>query len=119
MEHSIKSSQPAEPLWTDPGLKSGISVRELISTLKRKKKSAVGEWIVEHSPKILAREEKATTTTIAAGENRQMWTNSKSEGCSRQKQTLTKYSTRVFSGEETGMNKRWFTFGELSGTKQM
>ena len=28
------SSQLAEPLWTDPGLKSGISLCELISTLK-------------------------------------------------------------------------------------
>ena len=27
-----QSSQLAEPLWTDPGLKNGISVRELIST---------------------------------------------------------------------------------------
>ena len=27
-----QSSQSAEPLWTDSGLKSGISVRELIST---------------------------------------------------------------------------------------
>ena len=27
-----QSSQLAEPLWTDPGLKSGISVNELIST---------------------------------------------------------------------------------------
>ena len=27
-----QSSQLAEPLWTDPSLKSGISVRELIST---------------------------------------------------------------------------------------
>ena len=26
-----QSSQLAEPLWTDPGLKSGISLRELIS----------------------------------------------------------------------------------------
>ena len=35
--------QLAEPLWTDPGQTRGISVRELISTLKkkeRKKKSA-------------------------------------------------------------------------------
>ena len=30
-----KSSQLAEPLWTDPSLKSGISLRELISTLKK------------------------------------------------------------------------------------
>ena len=44
-----QSSQLAEPLWTDPGQKSGISVCELISTLK--KKSAGGEQIVKHSPK--------------------------------------------------------------------
>ena len=30
----------AEPLWTDPDLKSGISVRELISTKKKKKTTA-------------------------------------------------------------------------------
>ena len=29
-----KLSQLAEPLWINPGLKSGISLRELISTLK-------------------------------------------------------------------------------------
>ena len=33
-----QSSQLSEPLWTDPGLKSGISARELISTSKKKKK---------------------------------------------------------------------------------
>ena len=32
-----QSSQLAEPLWTDPGLKSGISVRELVFTSKKKK----------------------------------------------------------------------------------
>ena len=58
-----QSSQLAKPQWTDPVLKSGISVCELISTSqkKKKKKSAGREWIVEHSPKILAHEEKATT----------------------------------------------------------
>ena len=35
-----QSSQLAEPLWTDPGVKSGNSVRELISTSKKKKKKA-------------------------------------------------------------------------------
>ena len=30
-----QSSQLSEPLWTDPGLKSGIRVRKLISTLKK------------------------------------------------------------------------------------
>ena len=29
-----QSTQLDEPLWTDPGLKSGISVHELISTKK-------------------------------------------------------------------------------------
>ena len=52
----------AEQLWTDPGLKSGNSLSELILSLK--KKSAGGEWIVEHSPKILAREEKVTTPPL-------------------------------------------------------
>ena len=33
-----QSSQLAELLWTDPGLKSGISVRKLIATKKKKKK---------------------------------------------------------------------------------
>ena len=42
--------------------KSGISVREQISTKKKKKMRAGGEWIVEHTPKILAREEKAHNT---------------------------------------------------------
>ena len=42
-------SQLAEPLWTDPALKSGISVRELISASKKKKKKkkkaqAGNEW---------------------------------------------------------------------------
>ena len=32
-----QSSQLAEPLWTDSGLKGGSSVRELISTSKKKK----------------------------------------------------------------------------------
>ena len=56
-----QSSQLAEPLWTDPGLMSGISVRELISTLI---KSTGGEWMVEYSPKILPNKEKATTTSL-------------------------------------------------------
>ena len=58
------SSQLAEPLWIDPRLNSGISVHDLISTLKKtKKKSSSMELIVEHSPKILASEEKKDTTS--------------------------------------------------------
>ena len=37
-----QSSQLAEPLWIDPVLKSGISVRELISTLTKEKKGGGG-----------------------------------------------------------------------------
>ena len=60
-----QSSQLAEALWSDPGIKSGISVHELISASKKKekKKSADREQLVERSPKILASEERATTTT--------------------------------------------------------
>ena len=36
----LQSSQLAEPLWTDRGLKSGLSVRELNFTFKKKKKKA-------------------------------------------------------------------------------
>ena len=41
-----QSSKLAEPLWTDPGLKNGLGVRELISTLTEqinKQQSAGGE----------------------------------------------------------------------------
>ena len=45
-------------------------MRKLISTAsppqKKKKKSTGGEWLVEHSPKILPIEEKATITTTVA-----------------------------------------------------
>ena len=78
-----QSSQLAKPLWTDPGLKSAISMRDLISTLKKKKSTSTEwmveqarnewmnrhgmngwtgmGWMVEHSQKILASKEKATT----------------------------------------------------------
>ena len=64
-EHSVivTSACWATMNWSWP--KSEISVRELISTSKKKKKSAGREWIVKHSPKILAREEEATTTKDA------------------------------------------------------
>ena len=41
-----QSTLLAEPLWTYPGLKSGISMCESIST-KREKKSAGGKWQVD------------------------------------------------------------------------
>ena len=48
-----QSSQLAEPLWTDPGIKNGISVRELIFFFKKEKAQAGNEWsnILPKSPK--------------------------------------------------------------------
>ena len=48
-----QSSQLAEPLWTDPGIMNGISVRDLISTQKTKqnKKSAGEEEWSNNLPK--------------------------------------------------------------------
>ena len=41
-----QSSKLAEPLWTDPGIKSWISVHKLISTLKKQTKAQAGnEWL--------------------------------------------------------------------------
>ena len=47
----LQSSQLVEPLWTDPGLKCGISLRELISTLKKKKKAQAGNELFNILPK--------------------------------------------------------------------
>ena len=41
-EHWSQSFQLAKPLWTKPGVKNGISVHELISTLKKKEKAQAG-----------------------------------------------------------------------------
>ena len=55
--------QLAELLWTDPGIKSGISVRELISTSKNKtKKAQAGNKWSNILKKVIASEKKATTT---------------------------------------------------------
>ena len=52
----------SEPLWTDSGIKSEICVRELISTSEKKAKAQAGNKWSNILPKILASEEKATTT---------------------------------------------------------
>ena len=46
-----QSSQHPEQLWTDHGLKSGINVRKLIATLKKKKKAQVGNELSNILPK--------------------------------------------------------------------
>ena len=61
-----QSSQLAELPWTDLGLKSSNSVRELISTLltlKKKFKAQAGNEWSNSLPKILASERKKATTT--------------------------------------------------------
>ena len=50
-EHSATSSQLAEPLWTDTGLKSGISVHELISTWKKRRRGLTGRTLSPNSRK--------------------------------------------------------------------
>ena len=55
-----QSSQLAEPMWTDPGIKSGISVRTLSPLQKKKKKKA------RAGNEFLALEEKAITTTTTS-----------------------------------------------------
>ena len=57
-----QSSPIAEPLWTDPGLKSGISVREIISTLKKKQ---AGNEVSNILPKS-THARKSTTCTLAS-----------------------------------------------------
>ena len=57
-----RSSQFAEPLWTDPGI-SGISVRELIVTSEEKEKKKKKEGKKERNAR--ANEEIATTATTS------------------------------------------------------
>ena len=61
-----QSSQLAEPLWTDPGLKSGISVRQLISI--KKQKNMENEWsnILPKSSQARIKATITTTTTTSA-----------------------------------------------------
>ena len=66
----LQSSQLAEPLWTNPGVKSGISVRKLISDEKKreKKKAQAGNERSNFLPKSShAREDKATTMSNIYG----------------------------------------------------
>ena len=58
-----QSSELAEPLLTDPSLESGIGVRELISTLKKKNAQA-GNESSNLPPKVLESEEKAIDIRI-------------------------------------------------------
>ena len=44
-----QSSHLAEPLWTDPGQRSGVSVRQLISTYRKKKEEEEEEEAEEES----------------------------------------------------------------------
>ena len=62
-EHSstVVSTRWVTVDWS--GIKSGISVHELTFTLK--KNSAGREWMVEHSPKIWACKDEATTTRFS------------------------------------------------------
>ena len=45
-----QTSQLAEPLWTDPGIKSGIRVRELIATQKKKRRRGMNGRTLSENP---------------------------------------------------------------------
>ena len=47
----FKHIKLTEPLWTDPGLKSGISVCKLISTLKKKCRWGMNCWTISLNPR--------------------------------------------------------------------
>ena len=49
-----QSPQLAEPLWTDPGVKSGMSVCKLMSTLEEEKKAQAGNDWLNYLPKVFA-----------------------------------------------------------------
>ena len=61
-----QSPQLDEPLWTDPGLKSGIGALELISTLKKTQTNRKREMIRRTFPHNLCTRE-VTTTIIVNG----------------------------------------------------
>ena len=63
-------SQLAESQWIDLGLKSGISLRELISLKRKKKKKRRRGMNCRTFSQILAREEKATPTSTFVGGKR-------------------------------------------------
>ena len=60
-----QSYQPAEPLWTDPGMKTGISVRELIST-PNNKAQAGNEWLQILPRSLQARKKPSLHTGVPA-----------------------------------------------------
>ena len=62
----LQSSQLAEPLWTNPGLQSKISLRGLISTSKKKKKAQAGNESSDILPKSSHVRKTTTTTTTKA-----------------------------------------------------
>ena len=70
--------QLAEPLWTDPGLKSGISVHELISTSKKKKKKkkhrrGTNCWTFSQNPHTWGKRERERENH--ANDGISMWSN--------------------------------------------
>ena len=60
-----QSSQLPEPLWTNPGIKSGITVCKLISTLKKKKKAWGGRINTQTFSQNPCTQGKATTMDLS------------------------------------------------------
>ena len=60
----LQSSQLAEPLWTDPGRKSGISLSELISTLKKKHRQGMNCRTFSQNPRTRGRSQHSSTCVV-------------------------------------------------------
>ena len=101
-------SQLAEPLWTNPGVNSGISVCELISILKKKARAG-NKWSNILS-KILASKEKATTILAKTCCSSGVGVNS----------TLTKTTSNYHQTQwpPNQWDPTWFRRGSLTGIQQ-
>ena len=58
-----KTSAPVSHVWLEPAERQTRNTKKMFHLKKKEKKPAGGEWIVEYSPKIHARENKASTIT--------------------------------------------------------
>ena len=72
----LQSSHLAEPLWANPGLKSGIKVHELISTLRRikKKRAQARNELSNILPESSIAKTTATTIPIETEDRRRLQT---------------------------------------------
>ena len=99
-----QSSQLAEPLWTDPGLRSGISVCDLISTKKKKKKKAQAEMNCRTFSQTFSREEKTTTCSVRSLCRLGRWGNMRDDSAEILSQSILREAIMSSSGMGRGVH---------------